>query len=226
MLTLLIILSSQWAINSPICWGIEASTIASLYASNAGQKHGDIGPGTGFFLPGSPLVRDLTVFDFNTESLFMVKDKLLPPNQLTSLHLFMADMMESNPFIDPSISGPPFTWIKEGSFDSVAANFVVHCLKEQAGEGGGIKGKEVFFTNVVKLLKPGACFFGSTIVNEQDFFKDCKRGTEIMRRFNGNGIFHNINDTQADLREVLERHFDSVTCDLVGAVCVFSAFKR
>ncbi|GMI05142.1 hypothetical protein TrRE_jg2674, partial [Triparma retinervis] len=203
-----------WEINSPICWGIEAETIRSLYASNAGNTHADIGPGTGFFLPGSPRVRDLTVLDFNSEALTMVKDRILPSNQLTALHRFMVDMMEPDPFVDPSIAGPPFTWIEVNKFDSVAANFVVHCIKTRgSGEGGvnsGIAGgKEVFFTNVAKLLKPGGCFFGSTIVNEPGGGFN-KRGAEVMGRFNGSGIFHNVDDTQADLREVLERHFDDV----------------
>lgn len=209
-----------WQINSPVCWGIEVSTITSRYASCAGTKHADVGPGTGFFLPGSPLVRDLSVIDFNPEALTKVMDKLLASNQLSrqlaSLHRYQADMMETDPFKDPSISGPPFYWIKEGEFDSVGANFVIHCVKG-SGDAEGIKGKEVFFRNAAKLLKPGGCFFGSTIVNVEDFFKENQRGAEIMGRFNTSGIFHNTDDTLDTLREVLGTHFDDVTVELVGS---------
>jgi len=148
-----------WEVNAPLCWGIEPSQILDLYASCLGERHLDIGPGTGKFLFQAVTkkvvhLKDLSLFDFNTISLFRCKKRLNVRNlsvPTLNVRLFAGDIMESDPFLNPSISGPPYEWIEPNEFDSVSANFVLHCINKN----DGIPSKEALFLNVSKVLKAG-----------------------------------------------------------------------
>jgi hypothetical protein len=99
-------------------------------------------------------------------------------------------------------------------FDSVALNYVVHCLPASWPEKGMV------FEHLKTLLNPGGTLFGATLV--QGDVPQSAAAAALMRWFNAWGTLHNQAGTRARLMEGLEQYFKDVHVEQVGCVAVFS----
>ena len=100
-------------------------------------------------------------------------------------------------------------------FDSVAVNYLFHCLPGTMAEKG------IVLDNLRGLMNPGARLFGTTILG---------RGVErnaparrLMALYNRKGIFANNGDDRTGLERELHARFDNVQTTIVGCVALFSA---
>ena len=99
-------------------------------------------------------------------------------------------------------------------FDSIALNYVVHCLPASWPDKG------VVFEHLKALLNPGGTLFGATLV--QDDGSQSAASAGLMRWFNVWGTLHNQADTRNRLVEGLEQHLNDVRVEQVGCVALFS----
>jgi len=123
--------------------------------------------------------------------------------------------------------------LRPGTYDSVAANFLVHCLH------GGIDTTRKAFGNIRRLLKPlastgaaaadddGGVFFGTTILGaELESDEDAPPAAlETNRLYNEIGIFGNRDDTFESVLVALEENFDQVDVWRVGYCAAWKARK-
>ena len=118
-----------------------------------------------------------------------------------------ADVLRPLPFDDAKI--------RAGHYDSVGANFLLHCLPGTWGEKGGV------FDNAAAALRPGGRVFGSTILSSG--VRVSAPARRLMKVYNGRGIFHNIDDDLAGLRWQLDKRFTDIKITVRGCVALFEA---
>jgi hypothetical protein len=81
--------------------------------------------------------------------------------------------------------------------------------------------KAILFENLAPLLSDTGVLFGSTILGAE---VDHKRlGRQLMRIYNGKGVFDNEDDRFEDLKAILTRQFQNVRMEQQGVVALFSA---
>ncbi|WP_337505458.1 hypothetical protein [Rhodococcus jostii] len=101
-------------------------------------------------------------------------------------------------------------------FDSVAANFVLHCVPgtwEQKGRA---------FGHIAKVLTEDGVFFGSTILDTGVHHTPLSRALNSL--YNGPiKLFHNHGDDLDGLHTALATAFEEVEITVVGSVAVFAA---
>ncbi len=102
-----------------------------------------------------------------------------------------------------------------GPFDSVALNFVLHCLP------GPQRHKAVAIKNLATVLAPDGVFFGGTVLGGSTNHTLPARA--VLRAFNWQGAFDNLGDTEVGLRQILEESFQNVEIDVVGSTAQFTA---
>src|SRR5207248_475176 len=111
---------------------------------HVGQRHLDVGPGTGYLLEHARLRGDtqITLLDPNRDVLAHATRRLarLHPKSL------QADVLKSLPMQENQ------------RFDSAALNYVLHCLP------GPPERKAAAVRNVAAVLKPGGVLFGATVL--------------------------------------------------------------
>ena len=127
-----------------------------------------------------------------------------------------------------------------GIFQSVAANFLFHCLR-----GSNLYDKRNAFRNCASLLDPrDGVFFGSTILGKEMLDDDQDNTTatttttttavggggemtttamRILRDFNNVGVFDNLGDSFQDLQDILRTIFEDVEVQRVGYCGVWTA---
>ncbi|KAL7517478.1 hypothetical protein ACHAWX_002393 [Stephanocyclus meneghinianus] len=101
-----------------------------------------------------------------------------------------------------------------GQYQSVAANFLFHCL-----HGSSILDKFQSFQNCASLLGRDGVFIGSTILGKE-MLLDAGRAGEIplkvLHTYNDWGVFGNLGDSFEDLENVLKDLFLEVELKKVG----------
>jgi SAM-dependent methyltransferase len=185
--------------NNRWLWRCSRWKMLRHYDANVSSNHLDIGPGTGWYLQHAKFPTanpKITVLDLNPNSLRMAGDRL---------------GKYSPTLINSDIFSPiPVTQ----KFDSIAANFVFHCLP------GNWATKSLAMKNVAAVLAPEGVFFGATILGEgvrHNFL-----GRRTMKRFNKTGVFHNTTDDLVGLKRALDAHFGTTTVDITGTVALFT----
>jgi len=99
-------------------------------------------------------------------------------------------------------------------FDSVAMNYVLHCMP------GTLLEKGVAFANLRPLLNASGVLFGSTVLRHG---VRCDLGARaFMRLYNARKVFCNLEDSLSDLRQALETTFRNVQIEVIGCVAQFS----
>jgi hypothetical protein len=181
-------------------WQCPSRLILDLYNAHVSGKHLDVGVGTGYFLDKCkfPTQRPtLVLADINTNCLQTTAKRLQRYNP--TLH--RANVLEP-------------LQIGEADFDSIALNYLLHCLP------GNLLGKGAVFRNLKPLLNNnGGVIFGTTIVGagiKRNFLADI-----LIRAYNSKGIFSNFNDNAADLESVLRDNFRDFSIRVVGCVAFF-----
>jgi SAM-dependent methyltransferase len=182
-------------------WRCPTSEILRLYEDHAAGAHLDVGPGTGYYLdrcrcPEPP--RTITLLDVNPDVLAAASRRL---------QRFDPGVLQANLLEPIALEGE--------TFDSIALTHVLHCLP------GAMTEKSAVLDNLARLLRPGGCLFGSTILARGVAHTPVSR--TLMRFLNRRGVFGNRDDDLATLRDALDTRFAEHEVRTVGAVALFVA---
>jgi SAM-dependent methyltransferase len=189
--TIVLRISNRWL------WRCPTAKLVGHYEENVKAHHVDVGPGTGYFLDVAdlPQLRRLVLIDPNPAVLDHAGRRLAR---------FDPELLEANVLVP--VDHP-------GGADSVACNYVLHCLPGSFGE------KAAAIANLTRLLRPSGVFFGATILAEPEGQTAVSR--RLLGIYNRKGIFGNAADTRAELEEVLAGNLTDVEIEVCGAVAVF-----
>lgn len=190
-------------ISNRFIWRCPSARLLELYDRCVSSNHLDVGVGTGFFLDRCRFPSDrprVALLDLNANCLDAAARRIARYGP----QRFQANLLEPI-----AIDAEPF--------DSVAVNYVLHCLP------GTIRTKAAVFANLKPLLHPGAVIFGSTIL--QGGVHPGFTARQLMRFYNAKKIFTNTEDDLDGLRASLAEHFSEVAVETVGCVALFTGRK-
>ena len=184
---------------TPLVWRCPTSRLVAGYRRHLGQRHLDVGPGTGYFLEraGMPDGSPVTLLDPNAHVLDHASRRL----RHLDITTVEADVCKPLPI--------------HGSFDSAALNGVLHCLP------GPLPRKAAAVANVAAVLTPKGVLFGASILGLAARHSWLSR--RILKANNRRGTFDNLGDTEEGLREILESSFERVELETVGSMAIFAA---
>jgi SAM-dependent methyltransferase len=182
-------------------WRCGIGQTLDLYRRYQSPRHLEVGVGTGYFLDRANLPAQgarLTLLDINPHCL---------RHTAARLARFAPDVIRGDALapIDP----------QGRRFDSIAFNYVLHCMP------GTLVEKGVAFTNLRPLLNAGGTIFGSTVLRHGVVCKLPARA--FMRFYNARRVFWNLNDSLTDLQRALAANFHEVCIEVIGCVAQFSA---
>ena len=189
-------------VSNRFVWKCPTSLIEAHYNRHISSNHLDVGVGTGYFLDrcrfpsGTPRV---ALMDMNVNTLEFASHRIARYRPET----YQQNILEE---ITAGIA----------PFDSVGVNYLVHCMP------GAIADKAIAFDHLKHIMNPGACIFGSTIL--QGGVPRSWAAKKLMGFYNKKGIFSNQKDNLSDLKSVLEQRFKNVTVEVAGCVALFSGF--
>lgn len=182
-------------------WRCPSSKMLERYESHVGERHLDVGVGTGWFLDHcrwpveSP---QITLLDLNENSLSAATSRI---------RRYAPATVQAN-VLEPVDLG-------DSRFDSIGANFLFHCLP------GELEWKTMTVaSNLRRYLVSGGVLFGSTILGRGVTHN--LLGRRLMRLYNRKGIFANIEDDQEGLENGLTSELTDVEIEVVGAVALFA----
>ena len=227
--TLAVYDTAVWSFNSPHLWRIKEHECQDLYKHCLREKHCEVAVGTGLFLKkrlGSSQdgndannLKDLTLMDLNQNTLDIGEKRISAAAEKYGRDLKILEVVVD---ITKPDSIPEEL---RGSFQSVAANFLVHCLHADS-----ILDKRAAFESCASLLASeingGGCFFGSTILGH-DLLEDediaGPAAVNTIHKYNDWGIFDNKGDTFEDVEIVLHDLFHDVEVWKSGYCAVWKA---
>jgi SAM-dependent methyltransferase len=185
---------------SRIVWRIRPEVLVERFRARVRPNHLDVGPGTGYFLDhsGLPDGSPITILDPNTNVLRHVSKRLATRFEVTAVE---ADVLKPLP-----VTGP---------FDSAALHLVIHCLP------GPPTRKALAVANVAATLAPDGVLFGATVLGMRG--PQTRLSRAVLRVFNAQGGFDNLDDTEETVHAMLTAAFEEVEVELVGAVAIFAA---
>ena len=180
-------------------WRCPTTGLVERYRRHARDRHLDVGPGTGYFLEqsGLPAGSRVTILDPNTNVLRHVSGRL----RSLDVTAVEADVLKPLPV--------------DGPFDSAALHLVIHCLPKP------LERKADAVANVAAVLAPTGVLFGATVLGTSGHHTRVARG--VLRLFNRQGGFDNLDDTEEGLREILGASFDHVELETIGSAAIFAA---
>ena len=183
----------------PLVWRCPTRRLVAHYTRHAGRRHLDVGPGTGYFLARArlPAGARVVLLDPNPHVLAHAAARLAPLCPAA----IRADVLDPLPLA--------------GRFDSVALNYVLHCLP------GPMARRAPAARNLAALLAPGGVLFGATVLGSPA--RHTRLSRALLESNNRRGIFDNRADTEDGLRALLGASFAALDVELVGSVAVFAA---
>ena len=188
--------TNQWI------WQCSTPKIGKMFTQHTGERHADIGVGTGYllkhYLPSTN--KHLSLIDLNPSSLAYAAKQA----RKFSPMCYQRDIYQP---ID----------LPEEPFDSISINYLLHCLP------GSMKDKTRVFENISGIIREGGTLFGSTVLGRG--IKKNIAAKRLMALYNSKGIFSNSQDNLEDLKVGLEQHFQQVTIEVKGCVALFKAIK-
>ena len=92
---------------------------------------------------------------------------------------------------------------------------MIHCLP------GPLERKQLAVTNVARVLAPDGILFGASVLGLQG--PQTRLSRAVLRVFNKQRGFDNLDDTEDSLRTILGAEFEHVELETLGAVAVFAA---
>lgn len=194
----------KWVVDfmAPRVWKMGADPGLDLYRNHIGQKHLDVGPGTGYFITESqpPEGIELTLLDPNPNVLHHCAQKLAA----WSPTMVQANVLEPLPI--------------EGPFDSAALAHVIHCLP------GPMTAKARAIEHIADVLGSEGVLFGGTVLGLSAEHTWAARS--FLRLANLQGGFDNRDDHVEGLRAMLEASFHHVEIETPsGSVAYFVAHR-
>lgn len=207
-----------WKFNSPALWRLNKNEIYELYKSCVGPNHCEVAVGTGLLLEDyvtdKNTLQHLTIslFDLNKNTLDIaeqrIKQSLISSGKHVKLKTAILDITKPSEIAEV-----------RHSYDSVAANFLLHCLH-------GDKDKIAAIQSCAALVSQEGCFFGSTLLGgdlNNDTHKAGPAAVKTLQFYNQVGIFGNMKDCMEDLEIALKQVFDEVEIWRIGYCAVWKA---
>lgn len=191
------------AFSCRFAWRCSKKNILALYNKHLSPKHLEVGVGSGYFLRHCKMPVDkpeIALFDLNPDCLDLAAKRIAN----VQTRKIVGDALQALPE-------------DIGSFQSIALNFVLHCIQ------GDLKQKAIIFDNLQKTLVPGGILYGATILNHgvsQNFLS-----RKLINLYNQQGVFGNVNDSLEALEAELKQRFSSVNIDVQGSVALFTAIN-
>ena len=186
-------------LTSRFIWECPSDNIIKLYNQYVSVNHLDVGIGTGYFL-------DNCTFPVPNPRLVLVD---LKPNSLAvarkRLARYSPQSYRQNALEPLEIDGP--------HFDSIAVNYLLHCLPVT------MQAKGTVFEHLKILLNPGGILFGTTLL-----YSGVKRNfmaTYTYYWLNLLGIMTNKQDDVEGLKQNLTRHFKESDIEVIGCGALF-----
>ncbi|MEU9336277.1 class I SAM-dependent methyltransferase [Streptomyces sp. NPDC048290] len=194
-------------------WRCDRAEMLAGYDRNIGERHLDLGPGTGFFLDRchhrSARPR-IALVDLNPVVLRKAAARLRRFEPLA----YQRDVLS------------PFELGEEGEragkdghegekYDSAGLNFLLHCLP------GGMAHKARVFDHVRAHVVPGGRIFGSTVLTEG--VPHSGRAYKMLDSLNEKGTFDNRDDSLSGLETELSSRFTDYRLTVRGSVALFEA---
>ena len=183
-------------------WHCPTVQLHALYQQHTSNNHLEVGAGTGFFLKQVKFNRlkpRIVLMDLNTNTLEVVSK--------TIAHYQPAGVV--NDILSPTQPQLPL-------FDSIAFNYVWHCLPANAN-------KAKAFTHLAQFLQPDGVLFGATLLGKDTKLNPFAKG--LMALYNQKGIFGNQNDSYDALERALAANFSRYDIRQVGTAALFTAWK-
>ena len=188
-------------VSNRFAWQCPTSTtLLPFFARHLGQRHLDVGVGTGFYLENAriPSTTSITLLDLNENSL-----NAAAARGKRQVNCVRHDIMQPLPFA------------QQAAFDSISLFYLLHCLP------GTMNDKEKAVANLKAHLAPSGTMYGATILGDaagHNWF-----GRKLMAVYNRKGIFGNKTDSVDTLAAMLKRHFNEVDIQRHGKVALFVA---
>ncbi|WP_460696674.1 class I SAM-dependent methyltransferase [Nocardia thraciensis] len=186
-------------------WRCDAHTMLEPYHQHVGQRHLEVGPGSGWYLshtrfPDGPA--QITLMDLNPTPLAFTARRLRKAGH--SVDEVVGSVLDPV----PAAAGI--------GYDSIGLNFVMHCIP------GNFTEKGAAFRHLAKVLADNGVLFGSTILG-RDRTPRTLFGRFLTTAYSRAGAFNNSDDDRDDLEAALDAAFDEHTVTDVGDVTLFSA---
>ena len=191
-------------VSNRFIWKCPTPKQLQHYERHVSANHLDVGVGSGYFLdrchfPSTP--PRVALLDLNPTALEFAAQRIAryKPER------YRRNVLE------------PFT-INAPGFDSVAVNYLLHCLP------GSLASKAVIFDHLRPLMNANAMLFGATLLHRGVMSSWTAR--RLMSVYNRKGIFSNQQDDLESLGRELERRFDDVKIEVFGCGALFSGRAR
>jgi SAM-dependent methyltransferase len=182
-------------------WRCPKRRFLELYDRHVGARHLDVGVGSGYFLDHCrfPVERPaITLLDLSDACLAKAAQRL---------ERYSPRVVRAN------VLGP--LDLGEAQFDSIALNGVLHCLPATMEE------KAAAFRNLRPFVAEGGVLFGSTILGQGVDHNRLAR--QVIRVYNRERIFSNLDDDRAGLERALARSFSRYEIETEGSFALFAA---
>lgn len=180
-------------------WRCSPREMRRLYDKHVGNRHLDVGPGTGYFLkkcrfPGEN--PEIVLVDLNQEVLRKSARAIagLKPVALRQDALQPLDLGERR-------------------FDSVGMNMLLHCIP------GDMHHKATVFDRVAPFVKPGGSIFGATILAHG--VRHGRLAPKAIQSLNDDEVFHNRQDSLEQLDAELAARFSDYRLTARGSMAIF-----
>ena len=191
-------------VSNRFIWKCPTPQQLQHYQRHLSANHLDVGVGTGYFLdrcrfPSTP--PRVALLDLNPTALEFAAQRIAR---------YRPESYRRNVLEPITIDAP--------GFDSVAVNYLLHCLP------GSLASKALVFDHLRPLMNANAMLFGATLLHH-----GVERGwaaRRLMAVYNQKGIFSNQQDDLDTLKRELERRFDAVKVEVVGCGALFSGRVR
>ncbi|KAJ4263542.1 hypothetical protein NW762_006361 [Fusarium torreyae] len=196
-------------LSNSLAWKCSTSRVLlPLFQSSIGEKHLDIGVGTGYFpakaLQANTKCKRITLIDLNPTTLSVAKQRIAKlQSESPQVHTVIADATK------------PLPLSSSEKFDSISLFYLLHCMP------GPPERKTRVFDSVREHLAEDGVLVGATILGisrPMNFF-----AAALMWLYNRNGIFDNWEDNEEDFTEGLRKNFDDVKVWGLGRTMLFIA---
>lgn len=182
-------------------WRCPAEVMLATYDKHLGRRHLEVGPGSGWYLVNArrPAGSVITLMDLNPVPLEHTRKRLRGKG--CEVRTVTGNVLDRVP--DSAGTG----------FDSIALNFVMHCVPGSFAEKGGA------FIHLARVLDEDGTLFGSTILNQRP---DSLFGRALATVYTRVGAFNNATDDRESLESALRSAFAAVEFTDVGDVTLFT----
>jgi hypothetical protein len=185
-------------------WRCPNERVLAAYRRHLSANHLETGVGTGYFPDHAQFpsaAPRVALLDLNANCLERTARRI---------ERYQPDVYQANLLAPIALSAR--------RFDSIAMNYVLHCLPGALPEKGRAIG------HLAALLNPGGVLFGATLL--QGDVPRSLGARMLMHALNARRTLCNAGDTKAGLVSALEQHLTQVQVEIVGCVALFSGRAR